>query len=333
MEYISLLRRGRIRECPPPSLVVAVLEQWCNLQCTHCYWAHRHEKWSGDPKASGSIEDFSSQIEQIVTWNADVVCSGRVLTHRVARFIKDFAARSGKKAGVVDNGYYILKHPELWDLVEYIDISIDGTDEDHDRQRGKAGSAEVAWNAIRVLEAHYAHSKNPDRVVVSSCVSPLNIGRYHEFEAALRDEHIMLSCTPVLQRESNRRRNMPMFDPDGLNRAVEKLLRGIPKLLYLYDPGHVEALLPLLGQFQWRQEKPDCIETVAGNVAIIYKPTSVQILSDRPLMWDGRFYTSHDSEALSWQQLATNERILETANLNAERERRLVEHLLGSGGG
>lgn len=323
-DYMALLLEGEFKEVPPPALVVAVLEQWCNLSCSHCYWAHRKEV-AGNPETFQQ-EDWSAQIDQILSWDATLAYAGRVLSKRAAKFIQDFVNAGGRRVGVIDNGYTILKHPEIWPVVDYVNISIDGVDEDHDQQRNKVGSARVAWNAIHALKRA---GLDPS---VSGCVSPLNIERWDEFEAALVESDVPLSCTPVLGVRSAKARNMPLFDRVGLVWAFEKLLSGTEKVVFLYDPAHVEALLPMLTQFSW-ERGIDVIKTDVSGVHVYYRPLSVQALHERPLMWNGMFYTNMDANHANLSEIGTDARILEIANSFAAWDRRLVEHLLGSGGG
>jgi hypothetical protein len=227
---------------------------------------------------------------------------------------------------VIDNGYTILKHPEIWPVVDYVNISIDGVDEDHDRQRNREGSARVAWNAIHALKRA---GLDPS---VAGCVSPLNIERWDEFETALVESDVPLSCTPVLGVRSARARNMPLFDRIGLVRAFEKLVSGTEKVVFLYDPAHVETLLPLLTQCRW-ERGIDAVKTDISGVQVYYRPLSVQALHERPLMWNGKFYSNVDANHANLSEIGTDARILEIANRLAPRERRLVEGLLGSGGG
>lgn len=305
----ELLEKGYFSRVKPPMLVDASIESACNLHCKHCYWADGLTK---SPK-----RDWSSQLVDMATWDSELLYAGRILSPQGAKFIQDFHNLTGKKVGIIDNGYTIFKYPQLLSLYDYVNISIDGIKEDHDLQRGKAGASEVAWNAIFTLKEV---GLDP---TVSSCISPLNIKRWHEFETLLHDSDTPLSCTPVLGFDENMNR-MSMFSPDELIEMLEILLGGVPKLINLLSPEHMEVLLPILKEFQW-EIVDDGYATVIDGVLVKYKPYSLSTILELNLLWDGKFYAFMD--VLTAGKSATEHRVLKAANSFAEKEHLIVKAL------
>lgn len=312
-----------------PKLVIAVLEPQCNLKCEHCYWNH-----NGIDYGKRTF-DWNRQIEKIISWNADVAYAGRILTPRAAEFIRAYCERSGKKIGIVDNGYTILSQPELFQYYEYVNISLDGVPDDHDRQRNKKGSFNVALKAIRkmntIAEAQGDKATEESlRPIVSATFSPLNIDRWEEFEAILIAENIAMSCNPVLGVQENFTRHMPLFDKEGIQKAFTKVVEGMPKLINLYDPKHVEPLLPLLKKYSWTvRPEGDALRAEVGNgTVIVYKPLSIQTFGERTLLWTGKFHADADVADANFAETATKKHLLAVANRFADAERHLVSELL-----
>jgi hypothetical protein len=325
----TLLSGKKFKTIADPKLVIAVLEPRCNLKCEHCYWNHDGIDYGK------RTHDWNRQIEKIVSWNADVAYAGRILTPRAAEFIRAYCERSGKKVGIVDNGYTILSQPELFKYYEYVNISLDGIPDDHDRQRNKKGSFGVALTAIRKMNR--IAEEQPDkaaqeslRPIVSATFSPLNIDRWEQFEEMLISENIAMSCNPVLGVQENFTRHMPLFDQKGIREAFTKVVGGMPKLINLYDPKHVEPLLPLLKKYIWTiRPEGDALRAEVGNgTIIVYKPLSIQTFGERTLLWTGNFHADADVADAKFTETATRKHLLAVANRFADAERHLVQALL-----
>lgn len=316
MRYTEeLVEKDSFSYVKSPQIVGVTMESVCNLRCKHCYWNH-------DENHVPKVADWSTQIDQLAQWNTDVIYAGRVLSGSGAEFIKNYCDATGKKIGIVDNGYTILKHSNLYGLYSHVNISIDGTEADHDSQRGTVGSSRVAWHAINALK------KAGLDPIISSCVSPINIDRWNEFEHQARDRDVRLMVTPVLGVAGNRDR-MSLFTTTSIRRAFEVLLEGIPKRIKLMDPTHIKALLPLLKQFDWVITEAG-YETVVGDVQLEYQPFAIDTLVERNLSWNGRFYTNKDVDNSQFAHKATEARVLMVANEYAIIEHHLVQELVST---
>ncbi len=309
----ELIENGCYLVVPDPVYVAATIEGVCNLRCKHCYWSH-------DTRNIPVVDDWSEQIAQLVAWGSEVAYAGRILSPRGAAFIENYCRSSGKKIGIVDNGFTIQKYPELMQYYEYINISVDGVAEDHDKQRGMKGSCAIAWEAI-----HNLKFKGYDPII-SCCVSPVNFGSWDRFENMVCKRDVRLSCTPVLPVLGNRNR-MPFFSDTELCDVFEKLVHGCGKLIKLVLPEHVQTLMPILKEYVWEIHDYS-LEAEVEGIYISYQPLSIDTLVGRNLSWNGKFYVNADADDSRFGHVATNERVLEVANGYAKKEYKLVRELL-----
>ena len=143
-----------------------------------------------------------------------------------------------------------------------------------------------------------------------------------------------MSCTPVLGVKENYDRHMPLFDRNGIREAFKKVVGGMPKLINLYDPDHVEALLPQLKEFVWNiTSDGDALEAKikknsGAYTKIVYRPLSIQAFKERVLLWDGNFYTGADVADANFAKKATKNHLLFTTNKLVKQEQRLIVELL-----
>jgi len=312
MNYTEqLLKDGQFSKTSSPKFVAVTFESTCNLKCLHCYWEH--------DVYQTIIPSWLSQINQLVAWNSHVIYAGRILSAKGANFIKKYCKKSGKKIGMIDNGFHILKYSDLFQLYDYINISIDGVEKDHDLQRQADGSCQVAWRAIHELK------KRGFDPIISACVSPININKWDEFEKKIYDNNVPLSCTPVLGVQGNKTR-MPLFSDKDLLKMFDKLLSGTNKLIKLLGSAHIKPLLPTLKQFNWTM-KSTGYKTKVGGVVIICEPFAIDALVGRNLSWNGKFYVSGCAVESDFDQLAEDKNIIKLANKYASEEFPIIREL------
>lgn len=277
MSLISEWEKGRIETIPAnPYLVVVTLSPKCNLKCLHCYWSHN--------LAGKVAKQWGMVIEKIAASEAFVVYAGRVITKEGARFIAQYCEFTGRQIGIIDNGYTILKFPELLKYYCDINISIDGIKEDNDIQRQKVGAFNKAWTTVLELK-RLGHSP-----VVASALSNISIRRWLDFEALLADNEIPVCTTPVWGLSETCKRNTGiLFSEKELQHCFELLCGGISKLINLYDIAHVRVLAPLLKELCWHREETYLKAILPNETKVIYRPLSIVHLTEVDLLWDGSF--------------------------------------------
>lgn len=251
----------------------------CNLRCKHCLWPH-------EIRFSKKEIFWKTHADYIARLGIPVNYAGRTLNERGERFIEECLNRN-ISVGIIDNGYTILRREDFLPKYTHINISLDGSSEVHDYQRGKIGSFDVAWRTIlRLKELGY----DP---IVSTAFSPLSFKDWCNFEARLREFDIPMSVTLVVSYPETVRRNLVNFVDDKLViRGFNTLLRGIPKLINLYDLRFVRILKNTLKKFSWRpSDVGDSLTAETSNGSkLIYYPDSIMSASSLVLHWDGEFY-------------------------------------------
>ncbi len=278
MTLIEQWLKGELRSLQP-TRVDAVPVAECNLKCEHCFWPHGIKS----PK-DGNV--WGSHANQIAKWSVPVVYAGRTLTKRGERFIEECLTRD-ISVGIVDNGYTIWRREDLLPRYAHINISLDGAPEVHDRQRQKVGSFDTAWNTILRLKAQ---GYDP---IVSAAFSPWSFDGWSELEARLREHDVPMSVSLVLAfPETAKRGTVTFTDRKLVRKGFETLLSGTPKLVNLYDRGHITILRDFLKELSWElSDTGDSLvaETENGS-RLVYYPDSVSTLGSVILFWDGEYY-------------------------------------------
>jgi hypothetical protein len=263
-----------------PIRVIATTEARCNLACEHCYWAHDlHEP---------SVEDWLPAARHIAMLGTPVFFAGRILTPNGASFLRNLLENGVKEIGIVDNGYTILNYPEFLPHYTSVNISIDGWCEDHDRQRGKVGAFDTAWQTVLNLK-----SRGLDPVI-SSALSPITLPNWEKFEDLLAEMDVPMSSTLVWNLPETAKRGKTTIVESEMCKSFEKLISGIPKLINIYAPQHVRTLWPILSSFTWELDvdEGDCLTTtLPSGTVLVYRPPSLVSVCEQSLQWDGIFYT------------------------------------------
>ncbi len=265
----------------------------CNLKCEHCYWPHELKS----PKGEISWE---THVNHIAKLGVPVTYAGRTLAKRGEHFIEECFAKD-IPVGIVDNGYTIFRREDFLPKYTYINISLDGAPEAHDRQRGKVGSFDIAWNTILRLKAL---GYDP---IVSSAFSPFSFDGWSEFEARLRDFDVPMSVALVLAFPETAKRGSVIFTDDkSVRKGFDTLLEGIPKLINLYDLEFVRILRDTLKEFSWTPSiaGDSLVAETSNGSRIIYRPDSVTTTSNVELLWDGEFYFVWDKNFLKTKEFS-----------------------------
>lgn len=280
--------KGWLLSVPHPYRLIATPEPNCNLSCEHCYFGHAkiaHFPFKWDRGISFALAN-----------DIDVLCAGRVASPRVDNFISQYIAaaeahQKKTKLSVVDNGYTVFNLEHHFDHINTFNISIDGSDHAHDRQRRKVGSARVAWTAIEKLQAR---GFDP---ILSSCLSPITMKNWDEFEKEAEQTDVRLSVSLTLQIGSARSPSL-FSNPDQRAKALELLVTGIPKLVQIYDTRDIEPLHKVLGDsaiWQKDEEIPG-MTTLPNGVVVVYRPHSLLCLVEYLMDHEGKVFTHKNSE-------------------------------------
>ncbi len=301
--HLGLWLDGKLSNAPEiaPVRIVVTADASCNLQCEHCYW--EHDIPNGPPKL-----DWLPAVERINQFHAlaerndatlQVVYAGRILSKRGARFMDSLFSdakikdpkkpdQSGIDLAMIDNGYTIFNRPEFLPWYQYVNISVDGWREGHDRQRRKEGSFDVAWGAILKLKEQ---GYDP---ISASALGPLTTPNWEKFEELLLNHDVRSSVTFVWDMAATKKRQVASIGSDKeLISIFETLVAGVPKLINLYGLDHVRALMPYLKNLDWSADEysGDGLMAECNGSRILYRPVSTGFFREIEVLWDGSFKT------------------------------------------
>jgi MoaA/NifB/PqqE/SkfB family radical SAM enzyme len=143
-----------------PSLLSVVFERMCNLNCQHCFYADTKcssKKISDKENITEAILRLVSQIpkKSIIDEIPQFLHSGRILLPwHVEVMAKVRKARNDIRIGIIDNGSFvnhIAKFKQKNLLLDWADISLDGSKKTHNNQRPAKNidAFDLAINGLR----------------------------------------------------------------------------------------------------------------------------------------------------------------------------------------
>ncbi len=122
----------------PPRLLSVIAARWCELQCEHCVF--QREKFV----------PMNEQLPLIVAGLAPEMHGGS-LVHEGRVFRPEhkdiFLAAKGMKHGLIDRGSY-LTHEKSLPQLDHLDVSLDGPEDIHNRQRRNVRAYETAIQGL-----------------------------------------------------------------------------------------------------------------------------------------------------------------------------------------
>ncbi len=145
--FMDELSQALIHE--PPTTLSWVGERTCNLQCGHCIFQAEHssQKTSHAAEIELIVPNIASQYGA-----GSFVHEGRILSNwHVPVLQRVREVNSALQVGLIDNGTY-LRVSELRDSgfkLDWLDISVDGTERVHNLQRANGKSYAQALQGLR----------------------------------------------------------------------------------------------------------------------------------------------------------------------------------------
>lgn len=133
-----------------PRLCSLILERACNLQCAHCIF--QPEKTSIEASRSAGYGDLALNIISQMRHDPFVIHEGRILRDWHLDVLSDVRrVRPDAKIGLIDNGTYVQQEKYFRShdfLLDWIDISFDGTKDVHNRQRQSERAFDFALKGV-----------------------------------------------------------------------------------------------------------------------------------------------------------------------------------------
>ncbi len=135
-------------------VVVWNMTRRCNLKCVHCY----AQAIDPDGKDEISTSQAKGIIDDLAAFGAPVMLfsGGEPLVRKDLVELAKYATSKGMRAVISTNGTLITKEKarELKDVgLSYVGISLDGTEETHDKFRGISGSYKKALEGVENCKA------------------------------------------------------------------------------------------------------------------------------------------------------------------------------------
>jgi pyruvate-formate lyase-activating enzyme len=180
--------RSRLQSGAPTALVEAYISDKCALKCKHCFHGDVHSKSPGL-----NLAEWQDCILQFISLgtrrfhfagrepflNADLI--------PLLRWLQPLKEKHGLTVGAISDGF--SSAPLAGQLVEceldYLDVSVDGLLEDHERLRGR-GTYRRTMRALDLLMKSL-----PDVCVsVASVIDPANVPRITPFISELYDRGV-----------------------------------------------------------------------------------------------------------------------------------------------
>jgi MoaA/NifB/PqqE/SkfB family radical SAM enzyme len=242
----------------PPFIAEIIMNSYCPNRCRHCIYPanyHLHNKNMSLDMWMDAFEIVHNDLG-LKTFIFD----GRALTRECTEAICFIKERfKGSRVGLLTDG--ISAEPFLGELIaiapDWVDISVDGLEKDHDTQRNSKGAFRKTLRVLRGLKG----SGRFEKVNILSCLTTINIGSILEMIGLLNREGFKnFFITPVNMIEGYwpdpelRPRDEAFVDfiDSLLNRAGEFTDTWLE--LDIYDAAYANAI---------RRNRPELFEELA----------------------------------------------------------------------
>jgi len=154
-----------------PTQAEIIFTPGCDSNCVHCIYPPDYAKKNSSIPVDKWLKIAEQLVEQLNIQT--FVYSGRVITKDGIQFLKALReAVPSAQIGLIDNGLSIKKYyNELAGLgLDWIDISLDGLERDHDIQRAQKGSFQQALEGALWLK----EQKIVPKVSILTCLTTIN---------------------------------------------------------------------------------------------------------------------------------------------------------------
>jgi len=177
-EFNHQLKNGQVF---PPFMVAWDCSRKCNLHCAHC--GAVKEKYDKEL----TTEQVKNLIDQLAVMKVRFfgATGGEPLLRRDLIEVLEYAGKKGIKTGFATNGFFIDKKTAekiQGAGISSIQVSLDGTEEIHNKIRGNNLSFKRAIEAIKNLQ-----EENIKIVSVATTVTPMNFENLKELKKLLLD--------------------------------------------------------------------------------------------------------------------------------------------------
>ena len=278
-----------------PSFAEIIPEGYCPHQCVHCVYPPDYHLLNRNLSAS----DFAAVLDHLY-YNFHLrryIFGGRSYTSSTISIIQKFKEKHpGITLGIIGDGPNLAQFIDRLDVFDWVDVSLDGWGEIHDRQRGEQGSFKITLDALRKIR----RSGKVKRTSILSCLTTINKDSILEMIQKLNSEGFKnFFVSPVhISKFGRPEVSLQMTQLDFANFAVMwlKMVNTLSKAwlsLDIYEHYYCQAILNHApAMFHDLKPMDFSLETVArkGDVEshISYFPISLNLLHEFIVNCDGR---------------------------------------------
>jgi sulfatase maturation enzyme AslB (radical SAM superfamily) len=310
-----------------PYLMSAVLERTCNLSCSHClYQSEKSSKTiSEGVHLAETIQHMAHEMpEKTDEYAPRFMSCGRILRPwHLEMFNNIREDRPDIQLGVIDNGTYanqLDKWPDGFKF-DWMDVSIDGTPEHHDAQRGNGAFKQAMEGLSHVREVVRSQEEggNVSSLLTLTTLNARDIEDVakilltkNEQGKSLVDEFVVTTMSPT--NETNKPleiRDKETFEAawEGLKKASEQFSseeEGSQVSLKIYRVQDMQKLAEVLGERRFMEifcsiENPprtdrNSIEVEIDGVTVDYFPLSLWPPEEFLIDADGAYRTAYEGK-------------------------------------
>ena len=184
-EQELLIRLKDIYRKNPPYIAEIIMNSHCRSKCRHCIYAPDFERYNRNMTIAEWEAAFRIIHDELGFKR--FIFDGRSFTEECIRAI-NFLKKNFEdvKVGVITDG--ISVEPFIEELMDFppdwLDVSVDGLEREHDIQRNCMGSFKRTINVLLKLR----DSKHFDKINILTCLTTLNIGSILGMTALLNGE-------------------------------------------------------------------------------------------------------------------------------------------------
>ena len=133
-----------------PDMCSVTFERNCNLQCLHCVYQEELSSWKYSVRSN--LQEVIVNIVKQLSGKSKLLHEGRIITPRhIDIFREALNVRSDLSLGLIDNGTYTkyIRYFQSQNVkLNWIDLSLDGTEQVHNKQRASDTAFAVVMNGL-----------------------------------------------------------------------------------------------------------------------------------------------------------------------------------------
>jgi len=268
-----------------PSLTSIVFTRECFMRCKHCCYpiANCRDIESGNLERIDKVIDATYKVG-----NRDLIHIGRILKKEHLPILKKYQDK-GMSINLIDNGggqKFVKDIKEIGLFFDGgIDVSVDGTKESHEAQRG-LGTYALATSGIE------AFKDVADHIAITATASALNFDTIVQGLLNLKEKYPYIKTlqitTTAPMKTQNQRMHLTKEEMTEIFHNLLKLSHKNPPRLLIYRNDDLMAIIDELMKHGKPEFKHIHMEWKIGNLIVAYFPESIVAAEEFAIDANGR---------------------------------------------